>query len=982
VTLAEQDSAGDSHRTGAVVLLERERQLERLRQRIAATVAGTGGVVLIEGPAGIGKTALLQAARGIAHDAGMQVLRARSSDLEQEFAFGVVRQLFEGLLARADQSDRPALFSGAAALASPLFDLAPVAAAGARYVEQPNQAPAPNGDGRPPSDLSFTLVHGLYWLTANLAERGAVMIAVDDAHWADLSSLRFLAYLGARCEELGVLVVLTAREGEPTAAREVIAALRNEPGAVILHPGSLSEQAVASLVRSSLGEHADATFCSACAHASAGNPFLLRELIAELEAERVEPVPASAARVEGVRPGSVSHAVVARLVRLGGDASTLARAVAVLESASLRGAAALAGLDQERAGKAADGLISAQILTSTAPLRFIHPLLRRAVYEGILPATRADSHRRAGLLLAAEGARSTLAAAHLLRSEPADDPAVVAALREAAREALADGAPPSAVRLLRRALSEPPPDELRGTVLGELGEAEALARDPAAVKHLEEALERTDDSVTRVRLASQLGSLLVWVGQPLEAHSIIAQTIDSLPETAPPALRATLETVRIATASVDRRLVAEVAPRLPALHELAVAAGPAGNALLIFEACWRAQSGPYSGDWRELIDRGLDGGRFVAAHTAGSPIVSYATAVLVLADEVDRAEALIAAIRDDARARGSIDAHLTELTWGSLLSLRRGDLTQAEADARTTLELANRRDVLWTKIWSTAFLVGALLERGELDAAEEALAQSRIEDVLGSAATLHALLARGRLRLAQGRRAEAIDDLRATGDSMIVNNPSYVPWRSALALAIAHDDPEQARSLADGELSRARELGQPRGIGVALRTCGVLAGGEPGIAILNEAVQTLRGSPARLELARVLCDLGGAQRRLGRRTTAREPLREALGLAQRCGAEPLAQRAREELLATGAHLRRERLSGPEALTPSERRVAEMAAGGFTNRQIAEALFVTAKTVGTHLGHIYRKLDLDGPQAREQLGKRLGWDAAQGTPGAR
>jgi DNA-binding CsgD family transcriptional regulator len=216
---------------------------------------------------------------------------------------------------------------------------------------------------------------------------------------------------------------------------------------------------------------------------------------------------------------------------------------------------------------------------------------------------------------------------------------------------------------------------------------------------------------------------------------------------------------------------------------------------------------------------------------------------------------------------------------------------------------------------------------------------------------------------------------------VIVNNPSYVPWRSALALALAlsGDDPEEARLLAEGELLRARELGQPRGIGVALRAGGILAGGGSGIALLTEAVQALRASPAALELARALCDLGAARRRAGQRTAAREPLREALELAQRCGAAPLAQRAREELLATGAHPRRERLSGPQALTPSERRVAEMAAGRFTNRQIAEALFVTAKTVGTHLGHIYRKLDLDGPHAREQIGQRLGSDAAQSEP---
>jgi DNA-binding CsgD family transcriptional regulator len=973
VTLADPHGAAPSPGAVPPVLLEREHQLERLSRSIRAASDGTGSLVLISGSAGLGKTALLQAARELAERAAVQVLRARASDLEQEFAFGVVRQLFEGPLDRADPDTRPALFRGAAALASPLFDLAPVAAAGARYIEDSGEAAA--GGGRPAGDLSFTLVHGLYWLTANLAELGPVMIAVDDAHWADASSLRFLAYLSARCEELGVLVALTAREGEPTAGHDMLTTLRNEPGAILVTPQSLSDDAVARLVRSALGEHADPEFCSACAQASAGNPFLLRELIAVLGAERIEPAAANAARVQGVRPEAVSHAVVARLARLGGDASILARSVAVLESASLREAASLAGIDQERARMAADRLISAQILASAGPLTFVHPLLRRAVYEGILPATRADSHRRAGLLLAAEGPRSTLAGAHLLRSEPADDPAVVAVLRDAAREALADGAPPSAVRLLRRALGEPPPPELRAAVLGELGEAEALARDPAAAAHLREALEHSDDPFTRARIAGQLGSLLVWVGKSLEGYALLARTIDELPEGVDPALRATLETVRVATASVDRRLVGEVAPRLPALHELAIAAGPAGNALLIFEGCWRAQSGPYSSDWRELIDRGLDGGRFLARQTAGSPIVGYATAVLVLADEVQRAEALIADMRADARARGSIEAHLAALTWGSLLALRRGDLPQAQADARTTLELANRHEVLWTKIWSTAFLVSALVERGELEEADRALSQGRIESALGSAATLHAMLARGRLHLAQGRRAEAIADLRATGASVIVNNPSYVPWRSELALALAHDDSAEARSLADGELERARQLAQPRGIGVALRACGLLAGGDDGIAMLTEAVQTLRDSPASLELARALCDLGGAQRRAGHRSDAREPLREALELAQRCEAPPLAQRAREELLATGAHPRRERFSGPDALTPSERRVAEMAAAGLTNREIAEALFVTAKTIGTHLGHIYRKLDLDGPQAREHLGQRLGRDAA-------
>ena len=184
-----------------------------------------------------------------------------------------------------------------------------------------------------------------------------------------------------------MIVALTARDGEPGATGEVLAALRNEPRAVIVAPDSLSDDAVATLVRSALGDQADPAFCSACAQASAGNPFLLRELVSVLKAERVEPVAANAARVQGVRPEAVSHAVVARLARLGGDASA-ARAVGGGARERLaKAGAALADIDHERARVAADHLISAQILAATGPLSFVHPLLRRAVYEGILPAT-------------------------------------------------------------------------------------------------------------------------------------------------------------------------------------------------------------------------------------------------------------------------------------------------------------------------------------------------------------------------------------------------------------------------------------------------------------------------------------------------------------------------------------------------------------------------------------------------------------------
>jgi len=976
----------DARRTD--ILLEREPELREMQQATREAGGGAGGLVVIAGPAGIGKTALLQAAADMAETAGLRVLRARGSDLEQEFSFGVVRQLFEGPFRRTGDERRAVLLQGPAAPAGSLFEPSPAESETAE-----DELPAPTsdeppepgtdrspaarvaGDAGPPADRRFTLVHSLYWLTANVASSGPLALVVDDCHWADPPSLRFLAYVSARCDELGVLVVVTVRDGEPSTAKELLVALRADPRAILIEPASLSPNAVATLVRSRFGVRADADFCAACARASAGNPFLVRELIAELATERVEPVAASVSRVESVRPESVSRAVVARLNHLGADSRNLARSVAVLESASLRQAATLAGIPGTRALRAADRLISAQILVSSSTLAFVHPLLQHAVYERIPAAALADGHRRAGLMLAAEGARSTRVGAHLLRGEPAADPAVVVLLREAARAALADGAPRTAVRLLRRTLQEPPGNEARGLVLAELGEAEALARDPAAARHLREALELVIAPAIRVRLARLLSEVLLWDGQPIQAHAVLVKTIEELGPGAAPPLLAVLETLRALTASVDRRLVAEIEPRLPMLRELAVAAGPAGRGLRVFDACWQAARGPYFGNWRELMDAGLDRGRLVAEEPTGPQMGRYATCALVFADEVERAREEIADVRADTVSRGAIDAHLSSLTWGALLALRVGDLARAEADARAALELGDRHEVVWARIWSATFLAQALLERGATAEADARLAQAPIEAAVDTSATAHALMARGRVRMAQGRTDDAIADLRRSSEVANVDNPNLLPWRSTLSLALAAADLDQARTLAGEELERARWFSQPRAVGVALRVCGVLAGGEDGIAMLTHAVEHLRRSPARLELAQALFDLGAAQRRAGKRSAARQPLRDALELAWRCGAEPLAMRIDEEMAATGVHVRRDRASGAEALTPAERRVAELAAGGLTNREIGRTLFVSVKTVGTHLGHIYEKLDLRGPHAREQLAGALNGNGA-------
>jgi DNA-binding CsgD family transcriptional regulator len=223
-------------------------------------------------------------------------------------------------------------------------------------------------------------------------------------------------------------------------------------------------------------------------------------------------------------------------------------------------------------------------------------------------------------------------------------------------------------------------------------------------------------------------------------------------------------------------------------------------------------------------------------------------------------------------------------------------------------------------------------------------------------------LARGRLRVAQGRVAEGLEDFLSVGEQLTragVTSPSYLSWRSDAALAqLALGDREQAGRLAEEELELARAFGAPRALGVAKRAAGIVAGGERGELLLREAIDAFELGDARLERARALADLGALLRRRNRRTEARELLREALDAAHRAGAKRLAEQAETELRATGARPRRVVLTGLDSLTVSERRIAELASQDLTNREIAQTLFITARTVEGHLTSIFRKLRLD------------------------
>jgi DNA-binding CsgD family transcriptional regulator len=219
---------------------------------------------------------------------------------------------------------------------------------------------------------------------------------------------------------------------------------------------------------------------------------------------------------------------------------------------------------------------------------------------------------------------------------------------------------------------------------------------------------------------------------------------------------------------------------------------------------------------------------------------------------------------------------------------------------------------------------------------------------------------------------DAADLLLASGKSHElagIVNPAFLPWRSEAALALhGLGDGERAQELVDDELALAKRVGVPRAVGVALRAAGLITGGEDGLEKLRESVESLAGSPSRLERARSTVALGGALRRAGRRAEARGVLKDGLALATQCSATALVDEASAELETLGAQPRSMMLSGAESLTASEHRVALMAARGMTNPQIAQALFVTRATVESHLHRSYQKLDIT---SRTQLAEALG-----------
>lgn len=907
-------------------------------------MSGRGSAHLVEGPAGVGKTTVLGLFAEAAAERGVRVLRAQATPVEGGDAWAGVRRLFDAALIAGHEGGQQALLAGAAANARPALGLEPP---GESVVDP------------------FACVHGLYWLVANLATDAPLLLCIDDVQWIDEPSARWLVHMASRAADLPLVLVAARRAGEPAAAEDALADLAAVEPLNFLRPRPLSEEAAGRFLDETIAADVSADIATACHRATGGNPFLLAELCASLGDGGNDGMSPEA--VAGFASEGVARSLRRRIDRLGPDTLAVASLLAVLgEGSDLAEITTILNMPPDAVAGAADALAAAGIVRVDDGLRFTHPLLGSSFYEWLEDGERSLRHREVAAALADTHADSSRVASHLMRAAPGGDPWVVDRLEEGAEAAARRGAGEVAAQYLKRALAEPPEPEriprLRyRRALQELGSGDdgAIDRLSAAVAAL-----GPDERPGAALEASRTLGLLTEHATALSICAAVAEEGGSPPEIAS----------RIADEMAVNMLPLGPA-RWPDLDPEVVFSGapdPPDEGAAALRQVTRALVAVKRG-------RPMDQAALLGAmpHLLGeAPSITFAAAGLALtwSDELEAARELVAAAMAQNRATGSAAGAAQWSSLGALGSLRAGRVVEGRAEAEASAEF-NADQPAATRAWPVSSLVDTLVLQGDLEAAARAAGScDRPDDFLSTALLTEAC---GRLALAQGNEAEAVRLFTDTGrrfDAMGYAGPPITQWRAWLAIALARSgDAVRGAELAREEQRLAKRSGSSRAVGFAALAAAVCAPARERLAALEAAVDLLRIERAPIELTRAQIELGAELRRQGRRRDAREPLSEAMETALACGATGLEQDARQELLATGARPRRRALAGPQALTPSELRVARLVAAGSTNREAAQALFLSEKTVEGHLRGIFRKLEIS---SRTEIAGALG--AVPGT----
>ncbi|MDT0442555.1 helix-turn-helix transcriptional regulator [Streptomyces johnsoniae] len=937
-------------RVSSALLLERDRELAAIDAAIEGCRSGSGQLLIVEGAAGLGKTALLAALRDRARSAEFTVLQARSVEFESKFSYGVLRQLFENWLSSVGRQERSRVLSGPAKLAAPLFEY------GAAQTFEEN-------DG---TDDCYSYLYGLYWMCVHIAEVTPLALLIDDIEAVDWPSLRFLHYLAARIDHCPILLAITTDPATSDPRSEITRAITVSPMAQLLRPQALTEAGVRDYLASALGGTAAARYAHACHAATGGFPFLLSELTGELAAAERERPDFSPADIAELAPPKVVRLVLRQLDRLQPNATRLIEAMAVLgNEAGLKPAIEVAGLDQREVPEAQGALADAGLLRPDIPPRFVHTIVRAAVYLNLSASARNMAHVRAARALIAIDAPVDDIAAHFLRAPAAGDPETVRVLREAARKAVAEQRDASAVTYLTRALVEPPAPDVLPRVLVDLGRAELRCLEPKGLDHLSQAVELIDEAAVRGRVGLDLVAALTAFARNEEAVALL-QTLRAEAGHGQDEEHAALLDAALLSAAEQIPDLRPIARRQLRRLEAAPSVHPSLGHLLSAERAAEAlrrgePADAVMGPVEEILKESFAGGSTLPVHDAAAHSWCLTAFVLVQCDRLGDADRLLTILVDGALKQGAMLAAETGYCLRAWVRAAAGRLADAESDARRALDRLGGAGAGGPAVLAAAALAEVMIVRQDLG--EARLLLDKCDGDEGARSLLFQLplaLAKGRLYAAQGKTEAAVGVL-GEGGRLLEEQDLHTPAlalanESALALARA-GRVEQARALADMRLTRARAFGAPRLVACALRVRGLVSAGPEAVGYFHEAVEALQSTGAGLDRAAASIDLGAALRDDGRLEQARAELTRGMEQAQSCGAWGLAKTARAELAAMGVRVRITRTTGVDGLTEQERRVAALAAKGKSNRDIAHALFVTIKTVEWHLNRAYRKLGI-------------------------
>lgn len=918
---------------GAAVLTE-------LRSLVGAARAGRSGFVLLQGRAGSGASTMLRSVRETFLDSGAAILRASGRTNAPPAPHATIRTL-----------------------------MAPLGVSLPDLPNSPNSPDLPDLTGHS-RQVTAVRVHNVL---AEAAAGRLVALLVDDAHLCDEDSLRCLDHVLRRGAGLPLLMLLTDHPDEPGPGRQVVRELAvRSPSRVIALP-ELRPYEVAEVVCEMLGEPPEGTFTLRCTEVSGGNPRLLRRLLEALRRRRIRPDARGALVVERVARTVGAALTVADLARHGAQVHRAAQAAALLGASSesdLIGA--LAQVPRAAADTALGILRRDGALPPARPddrCGRVRSGLRFRLFATLSPPDlRTLRTRAAGLLN--EAGRPAEEIARFLPDSP-DAPWMRDILREAAADTARRGAFPVAAAFLDRLIrtdASAASDHERIEVRLFLAQVLSRTNPAAALPHLRWVLNRATDP--RLRTHATVRFAAAAAGSAAGTASFLDEALAALDAeatrssgTSDAELRADAEYGQLTVAMLGhshRCTIEPVVAGPPAVEDTA-----AERRLLLLRALAVALETGSREHAVALVRRGLRAPELFR-EGAGWPVRPElpAAVVLYLADEITEARALLGRAYEEATRQVDPLAELLVLSSRSLISHSVGDVTSAEAEARAALSAVARTPEAARLLLPRIAHLQVLVERGQVDLAQEFLDRHGHRRTPGTLYEQHLLwTVIGRLKLSRGDAAGALRVLSRceSGPAVGISNPVFNRWQLPTCRALRMLGRVSAiAELAEESHELAIRWNTARAIGNSVLIRSVAAADDESrcMELLEEAIEVLTDSPGRIELVWAEYRLGVILLRRGDLRAARRHLNRADTLATHCGSLRLSSLARTALTAAGDMTRP--LAG--TLTRSERRVAELAAQGASNREIADELFLARRTVETHLTNVYHKL----PTGRAEL----------------